>query len=167
MPDCIFCRIAAGEIPAQVVRRTEHELAFRDLHPQAPVHVLVIPVCHHAAARDATGPEGERTLGRLLAFTTQVATELGLIVNELVSNAVKHACRNGKGGKIRLSLRQQSEDLVLRVRDNGPGLPADFDLARDSHVGLDVVRTLAERDLNGCFNLTDEGGVLAEVRFVW
>lgn len=78
MPDCIFCRIAAGEIPAQVVRRTEHELAFRDLHPQAPVHVLVIPVRHHAAARDATGPEGERTLGRLLAFTTQVATELGL-----------------------------------------------------------------------------------------
>ena len=100
-------------------------------------------------------------------LSSKRATALALIVNELVSNAVKHACRNGKGGKIRLSLRQQSEDLVLRVRDNGPGLPADFDLARDSHVGLDVVRTLAERDLNGCFNLTDDGGVLAEVRFVW
>jgi PAS domain S-box-containing protein len=100
-------------------------------------------------------------------LSSKRATAVALIVNELVSNAVKHTCRNGKAGKIRLSLRQDSEDLVLRVRDNGPGLPADFDLERDSHVGLAVVRTLAERDLNGCFNLKDEGGVLAEVRFVW
>ena len=57
MADCIFCRIASGEIPAQVVGRTPDVLAFRDLNPQAPVHVLVIPVRHHAAARDATGAE--------------------------------------------------------------------------------------------------------------
>lgn len=78
MADCIFCRIAGGEIPAQVVRRTDQELAFRDLNPQAPVHVLVIPVRHFDAARDATGADGERALGRLLAFATEVATELGL-----------------------------------------------------------------------------------------
>lgn len=78
MADCIFCRIAAGEIPAQVVRRTEHELAFRDLNPQAPHHVLVIPVRHFNAARDAKGAEGERALGRLMAFAAEVATDLGL-----------------------------------------------------------------------------------------
>ena len=100
-------------------------------------------------------------------LSSKRATALALIVNELVSNAVKHACNNGKSGMIRLSLRQDSEDLVLRVRDNGPGLPAEFDLAKDSHVGLDVVRTLAERDLNGCFALRNEGGVVAEVRFAW
>jgi PAS domain S-box-containing protein len=100
-------------------------------------------------------------------LSSKRATALALIVNELVSNAVKHACKTEMNRKIWLSLRQDSEDLVLRVRDNGPGLPADFDLRRDSHVGLDVVRTLAERDLNGCFSLKDEGGVLAEVRFVW
>jgi histidine triad (HIT) family protein len=44
--DCIFCRIVAGEIPADVVLRSEHALAFRDLNPQAPVHVLVIPLRH-------------------------------------------------------------------------------------------------------------------------
>ena len=78
MADCIFCRIAAGDIPAKVVRRTADAVAFHDLNPQAPVHVLVIPVAHHAAARDARGPEGELLLGRLLAFGAEVATELGL-----------------------------------------------------------------------------------------
>jgi histidine triad (HIT) family protein len=78
MAECIFCRIASGDIPAQVVRRTAEVLAFRDLNPQAPVHVLVIPVQHHAAARDACGQEGERLLGRLVAFAAEVATELGL-----------------------------------------------------------------------------------------
>jgi histidine triad (HIT) family protein len=78
MADCIFCRIASGEIPAQIVGQTSDAVAFRDLNPQAPVHVLVIPVQHHAAARDATGPEGERLLGRLLAFAAETATALGL-----------------------------------------------------------------------------------------
>jgi len=78
MAECIFCRIAAGDIPAQVVRRTPDVVAFRDLNPQAPIHVLVIPVQHHAAARDARGPEGEQLLGRLVAVAAEVATELGL-----------------------------------------------------------------------------------------
>lgn len=78
MADCIFCRIAAGSIPAQVIRRTPDAVAFHDLNPHAPVHVLVIPVEHCAAARDATGPEGELLLGRLLAFAAEVASELGL-----------------------------------------------------------------------------------------
>jgi len=78
MADCIFCRIVSGEIPAQVVRRTPDVVAFRDLNPQAPTHVLVVPATHYDAARDATGVPGERMLGRLLAFTTEVAAELGL-----------------------------------------------------------------------------------------
>ena len=46
--DCLFCRIVAGEVPADVVARSENALAFRDLDPQAPLHVLVIPREHHA-----------------------------------------------------------------------------------------------------------------------
>ncbi|BCJ44965.1 histidine triad nucleotide-binding protein [Actinoplanes ianthinogenes] len=45
---CLFCRIVAGEIPATVVHRTETTVAFRDIDPKAPTHVLVIPVEHHA-----------------------------------------------------------------------------------------------------------------------
>jgi len=78
MPDCIFCRIASGEIPAKVVRRTPEAAAFHDLNPQAPVHVLVVPTAHHSAARDARGAEGERQLGHLVAFACEVASELGL-----------------------------------------------------------------------------------------
>ena len=78
MADCIFCRIAAGEIPAKVVRRTAEVVAFHDLGPQAPVHVLVIPVKHLAAARDARSTEDQALVGRLVAFATEVAAELGL-----------------------------------------------------------------------------------------
>lgn len=46
-PDCLFCRIVAGEVPADVVAQDELAVAFRDVRPQAPVHVLVIPRAHH------------------------------------------------------------------------------------------------------------------------
>ncbi|MDQ1713232.1 MAG: histidine triad family protein [Frankiaceae bacterium] len=47
MSDCLFCRIVAGEVPATVVRESETMLAFRDITPKAPIHVLVIPKAHH------------------------------------------------------------------------------------------------------------------------
>jgi histidine triad (HIT) family protein len=78
MADCLFCRILAGEIPAKVAKRTADAVAFHDTDPKAPVHVLVIPTKHVAAVRNATGPDGEAMLGRLLAFSAQVASELGL-----------------------------------------------------------------------------------------
>lgn len=58
VPDCLFCKIIAREIPAEVVRETETTLAFRDIHPQAPTHVLVVPKAHHpnAAALAAAAP---------------------------------------------------------------------------------------------------------------
>jgi histidine triad (HIT) family protein len=46
-PECVFCGIVSGEIPAQVVQQDEHVLAFRDLDPQAPLHVLVVPRAHY------------------------------------------------------------------------------------------------------------------------
>ncbi len=47
MPDCLFCKIAAGDVPATRVLESELTLAFRDINPQAPTHVLVIPKAHH------------------------------------------------------------------------------------------------------------------------
>jgi histidine triad (HIT) family protein len=57
--DCLFCAIAAGEVAADVVRRGDRALAFRDINPQAPTHVLVIPLDHHAdvAAMTRADPE--------------------------------------------------------------------------------------------------------------
>lgn len=84
MSDCIFCRIATGEIPATVVARNEDAVAFRDLSPQAPTHILVIPVRHVASAAEADS----RTLGAVMALATQVAGSLGLTERgyRLVSN---------------------------------------------------------------------------------
>lgn len=58
-PDCLFCAIATGETPAEVVHRDDRVVAFRDIDPQAPLHVLVVPVDHHndvAALAAADGP---------------------------------------------------------------------------------------------------------------
>jgi histidine triad (HIT) family protein len=76
--DCLFCKIVAGEIPAKIVKRDENALAFRDIDPKAPVHLLVIPTRHIAAVRDTIGADGEQLLGRLLAFAAELAAEQGL-----------------------------------------------------------------------------------------
>ncbi|MPZ25057.1 MAG: HIT domain-containing protein [Micromonosporaceae bacterium] len=77
MSDCLFCKIVAGEVPATVVHETDHTLAFRDIAPKAPVHVLVIPREHHpdlaalAAADPGLG-------GQVLAAVAAVAEAEGL-----------------------------------------------------------------------------------------
>ena len=75
MADCLFCRIVAGEIPATIVKRSEGAVAFRDIDPRAPTHVLVIPTRHVPAVR---GASDDAMLGGLLRFASEVATELGL-----------------------------------------------------------------------------------------
>jgi histidine triad (HIT) family protein len=78
MPDCIFCRIAAGEIPATVVSKTQDTLAFRDLNPQAPTHVLVIPTRHIGSLVDADTDDAEVAMGRVLRLAVQVAEREGV-----------------------------------------------------------------------------------------
>jgi histidine triad (HIT) family protein len=78
MADCLFCKLVAGDIPARIVKRTEDAVAFHDVDPKAPVHVLVIPTAHVPAVRDAGGAEGKVMLGGLLQFAAEVAGELGL-----------------------------------------------------------------------------------------
>ncbi|GAA4576999.1 histidine triad nucleotide-binding protein [Micromonospora coerulea] len=78
--DCLFCRIVAGEIPATIVRETATTVAFRDIDPKAPVHVLVIPKEHYADV--ATLAQGDPGLaGELLATAAVVAEEEGLLAD--------------------------------------------------------------------------------------
>jgi len=71
--DCLFCRIVAGEIPATVVRETNTTLAFRDITPKAPVHVLVIPKEHYADV--ATLARADPSLAAELLVTAAVVAE--------------------------------------------------------------------------------------------
>ena len=75
MADCIFCRIASGEIPASIVHQDDHVVAFDDLNPGAPVHVLVIPRQHVDSVRSLTEPE---LLARMVAVANRVAEAKGV-----------------------------------------------------------------------------------------
>ena len=73
--DCLFCRIIRNEIPAKLVAEDEHSVAFRDINPQAPVHVLVIPRKHVASLNDATDAH---LVGRLHLMAAKIAKAEGL-----------------------------------------------------------------------------------------
>jgi histidine triad (HIT) family protein len=83
--DCLFCKIVAGEVPGDLVLTTDHVVAFRDVDPQAPTHVLVVPRHHlpDAAATTAADPEA---IGRLVAAAAEVAEREGLTDYRLVLN---------------------------------------------------------------------------------
>jgi len=77
MSDCLFCKIAAGEIPSKRCYEDEDLVAFHDISPQAPVHVLVVPR-RHLASLDAAGVEDGALLGRILLAIRKLARELGI-----------------------------------------------------------------------------------------
>lgn len=73
--DCLFCRIVKQEIEATIVAETEHALAFHDIAPQAPVHVLVVPKKHYGSMNEM--PDGS-VLGAVASLAKQVAKDLGI-----------------------------------------------------------------------------------------
>jgi histidine triad (HIT) family protein len=74
--ECLFCRIAAGQIPAKIVYQDEHLVAFRDINPQAPMHVLVIPRRHVSTLNDLTG-EDDALVGEMIRRAAALAREEG------------------------------------------------------------------------------------------
>lgn len=90
MENCIFCKIAMGEIPVDFLYEDDAFVVFRDAHPQAPVHVLLIPRTHHATLMDVNDAD---MLGRALLVTQEVAK--------------------------RLAINEEGFRLVLNTRDNG------------------------------------------------
>ncbi len=92
-PDCIFCKIVAGQIPARKVHEDDELLVFHDIHPWAPVHVLVIPKTHIATLYDA-GPGHEGLLGRMLGLAPRLMRELG------VDNGFRTLINTGADGRL-------------------------------------------------------------------
>ena len=75
--DCLFCKILAGDVPATIVAESDHAIAFEDINPQAPTHVLVIPRQHIATLNDL-GPGDEALVGHLVAMARDIAAERGI-----------------------------------------------------------------------------------------
>lgn len=74
MSDCVFCRIIQGEAPARIVYQDDDVTAFHDLHPQAPIHILVVPNRHIVGVAQLE-PEDQPLLGKLIAVARQLAED--------------------------------------------------------------------------------------------
>jgi len=75
-PNCVFCKIVRGEIPAKKIHEDDHVVAFHDVRPQAPVHLLIVPREHVATLYEADARH-EKALGRLLALAGRLARQEG------------------------------------------------------------------------------------------
>ena len=94
--DCLFCKIIAGEIPSTKVYENEWVYAFRDINPQAPIHILVVPKVHIASA-DAVTAENSAYLARIFEAIPEIARAEGLTDGyRLVSNIGEHGCQSVK-----------------------------------------------------------------------
>jgi histidine triad (HIT) family protein len=105
--DCLFCSIVAGDVPAEVVHRGEGTVAFRDINPQAPVHVLIVPVRHIPDAGALTADDAG-DLAALFAAAQAVAEQEGIAVSgyrllfnvgEDAQNSVPHLHLHVLGGR--------------------------------------------------------------------
>ncbi|MFC7493488.1 MULTISPECIES: HIT domain-containing protein [unclassified Nocardioides] len=83
--DCLFCKIVAGDIPGDVVHTTERTVAFRDINPQAPIHVLVVPKAHFANAADLAAGDPQAS-AELVMAAAAIATAEGHDDYRLVYN---------------------------------------------------------------------------------
>jgi len=92
--NCLFCKLAKSEINSDIIYEDDEVIAFRDIHPQAPCHILVIPRRHIATLNDAN-PEDATLMGKLTLTAQRVAKELGVAEDgyRLVMNC------NGHGGQ--------------------------------------------------------------------
>lgn len=107
MDDCVFCKIIKGEIPSNIVYEDEEIIAFRDIHPCAPIHILVIPKRHITSLVDLK-EDDERVIGKIYTVINQIAKKEGIadkgfrvIVNcgEDGGQVVKHIHFHLLGGK--------------------------------------------------------------------
>jgi histidine triad (HIT) family protein len=101
-PNCLFCKIAAGQIPAKKVYEDDEIVAFHDINPWAPVHILLVPKVHIASMVDVTA-EHAPLLGRMMALSPRLMRELG------VNNGFRHVVNTGHDG------RQEVMHLHLHV----------------------------------------------------
>jgi histidine triad (HIT) family protein len=90
-PHCIFCKIVAGQIPSRKVHEDDELLAFHDIHPWAPVHILIIPK-QHIVSMAEVGDEHAGLLGRMMALSPRLMRELG------VTNGFRHVINTGRDG---------------------------------------------------------------------
>jgi two-component system, sensor histidine kinase PdtaS len=137
--------------------------SFEDVVDVDEVLDQVLPMLGDLAS---VGPSARtRRMGQFGKLPAAAATPLVLVVTELLHNAAEHAFTSGEPGSIELVAERDGEDLLVRVRDDGRGLPERFDVAGSEGLGLQIVRTLVTSELGGSLRmgLPTDGGPGTEV----
>jgi two-component sensor histidine kinase len=98
-------------------------------------------------------------------LTSHRATSLALILNELLSNAVKHGLAERRSGSISIDFTTDARGVTIAVKDDGVGLPPGFDMQASAHLGLQIARNLTESDLGGSLTLYGDHGTKAVIFF--
>ena len=95
--DCLFCKIACGEIPSKKVYEDEYVYAFYDIAPQAPIHVVVIPKAHIASCADEIGTDNSAVIAKLFEAIPAIAKAAGIVNGyRIVNNCGEDACQSVK-----------------------------------------------------------------------
>lgn len=172
--DLLALELASGEHPEAApalessLQRVRSIAIVHDLLSQenpeevnvAQVIEKLLPLALSGGGVDPSRLEREVDVAPIL-LPSREASLLSLLLNELITNAAKHAFVDREQGKLTIRLSEIDGELLLTVQDDGPGLPAGF---QEGGVGLQVVRALAEGSLLGTFTLVNDPGCRAEVR---
>lgn len=127
--------------------------------------VLTSLVTHALELSPRMGELSIERNGQLGSLESRLATPLSLVITEIMHNALEHGLAE-KGTKMLIDLQRYSNECVIKISDDGVGLPAGFDLTTSSNLGLQIVRTLTENELKGKLTLiSTESGTVATLRF--
>ncbi len=164
-------RLASPEVKAAIeesVRRVRsialvHEILSREAGEDVPFVDIVRPVCRmvEEAFHSPDRPVRCRVVGDVGDLPAEVATPLAVVLNELLQNAFDHAYPEEKEidrGEVVVNLRRTGGELLVRVTDDGAGLPDGFELGASPGLGLSIVRTLVTSELGGSIRLWSEEG---------
>ncbi len=113
---------------------------------------LVAAVCELGVLADGASGVRSSRRGRFGDVPGDIATTLAMVLNELLQNAVEHGFA-GSAGHLEVEVSRSAQELTVRVRDDGRGLPADFDIDAGNSLGLSIVRTLVEGELQGTLSV--------------
>ncbi len=146
---------------------TVHEVLCRggpDLIDVIEVAEKIVKM-HLGAVRGTEGRITASVTGDRILLSGRQAMSIGLIINELTQNAIKHAFRGRADGEILVTLENRDQSVLVRVSDNGNGFPDNFATTNPPTLGLSIVRTLAVDDLGGVIGISNRNGACVEVVF--
>jgi two-component sensor histidine kinase len=127
--------------------------------------VLSSLVTHSLELSPRMGELHIERIGEIGSLESRVATPLSLVVTELIHNALEHGLAKS-GTHLKIEVQRYSNEGLVTISDDGVGLPADFDLMTSSNLGLQIVRTLTENELQGELKLeSTDKGTQAKLRF--